>query len=48
MAASAIPTPVKRKGLNRRQRRTLAFYLFISPWLLGFVLSGCHSVDPGV
>jgi multiple sugar transport system permease protein len=40
MAASAIPTPVKRKGLNRLQRRTLAFYLFISPWLLGFVFLG--------
>ncbi len=28
----------KRRSLTREQRRTLTFYLFISPWLLGFVL----------
>ena len=27
-----------RRSLTRIQRRTLTFYLFISPWLLGFVL----------
>jgi multiple sugar transport system permease protein len=26
-----------RRGLSRRQRRTLTFYLFISPWLIGFI-----------
>lgn len=31
---------VKRKGLSRQQRRTLSFYLFVSPWLIGFVLLG--------
>lgn len=30
----------KRRHLTRKQRRTVAFYLFISPWLLGFVLLG--------
>ncbi len=34
VAVSAMP---KRGGLTRMQRRTLTFYLFISPWLLGFI-----------
>jgi multiple sugar transport system permease protein len=29
---------LQRHGLTRTQRRTLTFYLFISPWILGFVL----------
>ena len=29
---------IQRHNLTRTQRRTLTFYLFISPWLLGFVL----------
>lgn len=29
---------IQRRSLTRTQRRTLTFYLFISPWLLGFVL----------
>jgi multiple sugar transport system permease protein len=28
----------KRKTLTRKQRRTIYFYLFISPWLIGFIL----------
>jgi multiple sugar transport system permease protein len=28
----------KRRSLTRRQRKELIFYLFISPWLLGFFL----------
>ena len=27
----------KRRGLSRRQRKELAFYLFITPWILGFL-----------
>jgi ABC-type sugar transport system permease subunit len=30
----------KRRGLSRAQHRTLSFYLFISPWILGFVFLG--------
>lgn len=30
--------PVGRKGLTRQQRRTVSFYMFIAPWLIGFVL----------
>jgi multiple sugar transport system permease protein len=39
-AVAATQVAAKRKGLSRRQRRTLAFYGFISPWLIGFVLLG--------
>ena len=28
----------RRRTLTRAQRRTIAFYLFIAPWLIGFVL----------
>jgi hypothetical protein len=31
---------IKRRGLTRTQHRMVAFYLFISPWILGFVLLG--------
>ena len=37
VAPKAVP---RRKGLSRRQRRTLAFYAFVSPWLIGFVFLG--------
>jgi multiple sugar transport system permease protein len=30
---NAVPA---RRGLSRQQRRTVSFYLFISPWLIGF------------
>jgi multiple sugar transport system permease protein len=30
----------RRRILTRKQRRTVAFYLFVSPWLLGFILLG--------
>jgi ABC-type sugar transport system permease subunit len=41
LAASAAPqSAVRRKGLTRQQRRSLNFYMFISPWLIGFVLLG--------
>lgn len=33
-------TTTERRGLTRRQRRTLYFYLFISPWLIGFIFLG--------
>ncbi len=36
-APQAVP---KRRGMTRLQRRTVAFYLFVSPWLIGFVLLG--------
>jgi len=39
-AVAAPEVAVKRKGLSRRQRRTLAFYSFIAPWLIGFVFLG--------
>ncbi|HEX5417334.1 MAG TPA: sugar ABC transporter permease, partial [Chloroflexota bacterium] len=32
------PSVAKRRGLSRRQRKELAFYLFVSPWILGFLL----------
>jgi multiple sugar transport system permease protein len=30
----------KRRGMTRQQRRTLSFYTFILPWLLGFIFLG--------
>jgi multiple sugar transport system permease protein len=30
----------KRRGLSRMQRRMVTFYLFISPWILGFIFLG--------
>ena len=38
--AAARISVEKRRGLSRQQRKTLSFYLFISPWLIGFVLLG--------
>jgi multiple sugar transport system permease protein len=39
-ASARLMPPQRRKGLNRAQRRTATFYLFISPWLITFVLLG--------
>ena len=36
----AITSSPRRFALKRSQRRTLTFFLFISPWLLGFILLG--------
>ncbi len=45
----AKPITVKRRKrvLNRRQRRTLQFYMFISPWLLGFIFLGVFPLVVG-
>ena len=32
-----MSTQPERRSLTRAQRRTVTFYLFISPWLLGFI-----------
>jgi len=37
-----------RRTLTRTQRRTLTFYLFISPWLIGFVLLGIFPLLVGL
>src|SRR4051794_33316213 len=29
---------LQRKGLNRRQKEAIACYLFIMPWVLGFII----------
>lgn len=36
-AADPVAVP-HRRGLSRRQRRTLAFYMFVSPWIIGFTV----------
>jgi len=36
-ATATVPGPLK-KGYKPRQKETIAFYLFIMPWLLGFVI----------
>lgn len=36
-----------RRGLTRDQRRTVAFYLFIAPWLLGFIFLGLFPLIVG-
>ncbi len=41
-------TAVKHRGLSRRQRRTLSFYLFIAPWLIGFVALGVIPLVLGI
>ena len=45
ISARAIP---KRRGLNRMQRRTLSFYMFVSPWLIGFILLGLFPLVLGI
>jgi multiple sugar transport system permease protein len=37
-----------RRTLTRNQRRTLTFYLFVSPWLIGFVLLGIFPLLVGL
>ncbi len=41
------PTP-RRKGLTRAQRRTLAFYSFVSPWLIVFIVLGVFPLILGI
>ncbi len=38
----------KRRSMNRLQRRTLSFYMFVSPWLIGFVLLGLFPLVLGI
>lgn len=39
MSEISATAPIKSpRRLSRQQRRTLSFYLFIAPWLIGFVL----------
>jgi multiple sugar transport system permease protein len=40
-------TKKRKKVLNRHQRRTLQFYMFISPWLIGFILLGVFPLVVG-
>jgi len=44
--APVTPRPA-RKGLTRLQRRTIWFYVFISPWLLGFIFLGIFPLVLG-
>jgi multiple sugar transport system permease protein len=37
-----------KRTLTRNQRRTVTFYLFISPWLIGFVLLGIFPLLVGL
>ena len=37
-----------KRTLTRNQRRTLTFYLFVSPWLIGFVLLGIFPLLVGL
>ncbi len=37
-----------QRTLTRNQRRTLTFYLFVSPWLIGFVLLGIFPLLVGL
>lgn len=47
-SVNAIPSRIVRKRtLTRRQRRTVYFYAFISPWLIGFVLLGVFPLIVG-
>jgi len=34
----AISTKAKRSGLTGRQKESIAGWLFISPWIIGFVV----------
>lgn len=36
-STASRPSVATRRGFTRRQRKELAFYLFISPWILGFI-----------
>jgi len=38
----AVPstTAAQRRPMSRRNRRTLAFYSFVAPWVIGFILLG--------
>jgi multiple sugar transport system permease protein len=36
--AEAAPVAERRRGLSTRQKEEIAAYLFISPWLIGFVI----------
>jgi len=38
----------RKRTLTRNQRRTLTFYLFVSPWLIGFVLLGIFPLLVGL
>ena len=38
VSPSAVQPVPEKRHMSRRMRRALAFYAFISPWLLGFIL----------
>jgi multiple sugar transport system permease protein len=38
MSATGTVIVPARKGLRPRQKESIAFYLFILPWMLGFVI----------
>jgi multiple sugar transport system permease protein len=40
--------PFKKRVLNRRQRRTIQFYMFILPWLIGFIVLGVFPLVVGL
>lgn len=51
MAVSTETRPApskKQQSYNRKQRRTIAFFSFISPWLVGFVLLGLFPLTLGL
>ena len=37
-SSTAVADPGKRSGYSLRRRETIAFYLCISPWIVGFLL----------
>jgi len=45
--ASSIHVKAKKRRLDRNQRRTLTFYLFVSPWIIGFIFLGVFPLLVG-
>jgi multiple sugar transport system permease protein len=49
MADSTLLTPPEpRRPLSRAKQRTLAFYLFASPWIIGFIFLGIFPLIVGL
>jgi multiple sugar transport system permease protein len=42
-SVETVGPATRRRGLRRSQRQTITFFLFITPWLLGFI---CLSIIP--
>lgn len=48
VTSSTVQAKTKKRRLTRHQRRTVTFYLLVSPWLIGFIFLGVFPLVVGL